>query len=543
MAATGLNSLERVSSVSGLDQTGFVGKTLIGLRGEPQGLFALTGQQSLGPADLAVIPADATVAFAGKCSLADLFKAATGVIERIEPRAKQQMLEGIGQVEQQLGLKLVEDVLEPIGDTWRLYDSPSEGGLGLGVTAVVSLKDPAKAAATHDKLLQFVQMLMAREGGDPRRAPRIETIAVGQQKIHFLNAREREFPFAPAWCLTDKELIVALFPQSIKAILNRQADFQSLAKAPAVAAAMGGDGTVMLSYLNSRRVFEWLYPMLPIAAQAMTTELQREGIDVNVGLLPSAATIHRHILPTVSVVRRTAAGIEATSHQTVPGIGSVGSAPILVALLLPAVQAAREAARRTQSMNNLKQIALAMHNYEATYRGFPPAFKADKEGKPLLSWRVLILPFVEEEALYRQFHLDEPWDSEHNKKLIEKMPMIYRSPNSAAKPGMSSYLTIRGEKTAFPGGKAVRMADIVDGTSNTIMAVEVPDARAVIWTRPDDFEFDEKDPIKGLLGLRAGGFVAAMCDGSVRFIAQTIDGETLRRLFLRNDGQVINMDF
>ena len=87
-----------------------------------------------------------------------------------------------------------------------------------------------------------------------------------------------------------------------------------------------------------------------------------------------------------------------------------------------------DAARRAQSMNNLKQFALAMHNYHDTNGKFPAASSFDKDGKPLLSWRVHVLPYLEQAELYKQFHLDEPWDSEHNKKLIEKMPNVLASP-------------------------------------------------------------------------------------------------------------------
>ena len=138
------------------------------------------------------------------------------------------------------------------------------------------------------------------------------------------------------------------------------------------------------------------------------------------------------------------------SHSTLPGASVGASAPVLVALLLPAVQAAREAARRSQSMNNLKQIALAMHNYHDTFTAFPPAYSVDKDGKPLLSWRVHILPVSSSSTpLYQEFHLDEPWDSDHNKKLIARMPQIYRSPNSMAEPGKTVYLGNAGKDGVF----------------------------------------------------------------------------------------------
>ena len=192
-------------------------------------------------------------------------------------------------------------------------------------------------------------------------------------------------------------------------------------------------------------------------------------------------------------------------------------------------------------MNNLKQIALAMFNYETTFNSFPAAYRTTKAGKPGLSWRVQILPYLEQDALYKEFNLDEPWDSEHNKKLIEKMPKIYAAPGSkAAKEFKTVYLVLRGDTTVFPGGKGTRIQDITDGTSNTILAVEASDDRAVIWTKPDDYEVDFKKPMAGLVGLHDGGFVAAFADGSVHFLKGSIDNDTLKALFTRAGNEVID---
>jgi serine/threonine protein kinase len=208
-----------------------------------------------------------------------------------------------------------------------------------------------------------------------------------------------------------------------------------------------------------------------------------------------------------------------------------------------ATRAWSEAAHRVQSQNNLRQIALAVFSYESTNGKFPPAYIADKKtGKPLLSWRVAILPYIEQDALYRQFHLDERWDSEHNKKLAETVVAVYRSPIGDAKPGMTNYLTVRGKDTAFPGKDGIKIMDIRDGTSNTIMLVEADNSKAVPWTKPEDLPYDEKNPSAGLGGLFSGGFNAAMCDGSARFIPSTIDAETLRRLFNRSDGEPVDLE-
>jgi len=224
-------------------------------------------------------------------------------------------------------------------------------------------------------------------------------------------------------------------------------------------------------------------------------------------------------------------------------VGSIAVIGILVALLLPAVQAAREAARRNQSMNNLKQFMLALLNYEATHGHFPPHASYTNDGKPLLSWRVQILPFIEQQQLYAQFKQDEPWDSPHNKKLVSMMPQIFLTPNSLLKAtdGKSNYVAPVGDGLIFDGtGQGTKLRTITDGTSNTIALVEVNDSEAVIWTKPDDWEYNPANPKQGLGGVRPGVFLAAFCDGHVVPIADLIDDETLKALFTKAGGETVN---
>ncbi|MEM6470354.1 MAG: DUF1559 domain-containing protein, partial [Planctomycetota bacterium] len=162
------------------------------------------------------------------------------------------------------------------------------------------------------------------------------------------------------------------------------------------------------------------------------------------------------------------------------GVATTG---VLVGMLLPAVQAARSAARRMSGSNNLKQIALAYHNYHSAYRVLP-ANITDEDGNPLLSWRVAILPFIEEQELYEQFHLDEPWDSAHNSSLIAKMPAVYSDPATSLPQGLTIYQRPVGEKTMFQEGEERRFRDVLDGLSNTIMGMEVAASSAVEWTKP-----------------------------------------------------------
>jgi type II secretory pathway pseudopilin PulG len=542
--ALGLGNVTNVASVTGLDETGFVSKTLIGLDGDPAGLLGLVAEKPLTAADLRPIPRDATIGLAARIDAAGVLDAVQSIVAKIEPRAGEELSRELKRIADHMGIDLREDLLKPLGDVWCLYNAPSEGGLVItGLTLVVPVRDAERLAKTHARLLDQAQEALRRDDPRSRRGASIVQSEVAGRKMWHLLARDEDFPLAPAWCLTDKELIVALFPQNVKAYLTRGADYRSLAEAKGVADALEGEnGPAKLAYQDTAALFEMVYPLLQIGAKYLVAEAAREGLELDLASLPSAASIRRHLRPGVTMVRRTPAGIEVSARQTLPG-GSVGaSAPLAIALLLPAVQSAREAARRSQSMNNLKQIALAMHNHHDAYRKLPAAYSVDKEGKPLLSWRVHILPFVESQALYRQFRLDEPWDSEHNKKLIERMPATYRSPNSRAEPGKTNYLAVRGKNMMFTGEKGTSFADIVDGLSNTAMVVEAGDRSAVIWTKPDDFEPSEENPTKGLLGLRPGGFNVALGDGSVRFLSQNIDPKVLWALFTRNGGEVIDYD-
>ncbi len=209
------------------------------------------------------------------------------------------------------------------------------------------------------------------------------------------------------------------------------------------------------------------------------------------------------------------------------------SASIMVALLLPAVQQAREAARRAQSTNNLKQLMRAAHNFHETYGRFPPQASVDANGKPLLSWRVHLLPYVDQLNLYRQFHLDEPWDSAHNKSLIGRIPTVYQNPNLPAGT-TTNYLAVVGKDTVLAPGRSSQISGITDGSSLTLMMVEADADRAVTWTKPADHAFSARTPFAGLGKLRPGGFLAAFADGAVRFISSNVDPGILKAMVTKS---------
>jgi hypothetical protein len=237
-------------------------------------------------------------------------------------------------------------------------------------------------------------------------------------------------------------------------------------------------------------------------------------------------------------VRRDGARVEASAHV------KVGPRDARAFVDAAAAQV-REAAKRIGSVNNLKQLTLATVNYaDANGGSLPPQAVFGADGKPLLSWRVLILPYLDQDALYKEFHLDEPWDSDHNKKLLAKMPPAFAMPGAPAGTTETYYQAFAGPRAFFEGKQRLRYpASFTDGTSNTIMYVEA--ARTVPWTKPEDLPFDPdpKKPLPKLGGHFRGGFNASMCDGSVRFLRKTISDATLRAAITRDGGEVLGPDF
>lgn len=193
------------------------------------------------------------------------------------------------------------------------------------------------------------------------------------------------------------------------------------------------------------------------------------------------------------------------------------------------------------SRNNLKQIALAVINYSDTNNSRMPTDIRSKDGKALLSWRVAILPYLEQTPLYNEFRLNEPWDSDHNEKLIEKMPKVYAPIRVKAKPGETFYQVFSGENALF-GPKAMPRfpASIQDGTANTGLVFEA--GGSVIWTKPADLPFDVKKPLPKLGGMFDGVCNVGMCDGSVIRLRKAPDEKELKKLITPSDGEVIDLD-
>jgi hypothetical protein len=234
------------------------------------------------------------------------------------------------------------------------------------------------------------------------------------------------------------------------------------------------------------------------------------------------------------------------------GQGAISVAGVAVALLLPAVQAAREAARRMQCANNIKQIVLALHNYHDALGALPPLYSVDANGKPLHSWRTMILPFIEQAALFDQIRFNEPWDSEHNKQFHNFVVPVYRCPSNplTQQPGKNCiYSAVAGEglRPAIAVNQhRDNLAWLADGTSNTLAVVEVKEP--FCWMDPTaDVTLEQL--LKGINAadgragsFHVGGMNVGVFDGAVRFITNGIDKEVLQNFAKPNSGKSLPMN-
>lgn len=314
------------------------------------------------------------------------------------------------------------------------------------------------------------------------------------------------------------------------------------------------EGVYLRQDINSEMTSQLILQTEPGKAETLATTMSEA---VTAGKEMMLAEMSRQMDPrdpvqnaTNKYIKRLASHIENQLKPKISGDQlefntryAISVTPAAIALLLPAVQSARSAARRTQTANNLRQLMLAMHNYESVYRTFPTGIFND-EGQPLLSWRVQILPFIEENALYEQFNLDEPWDSEHNLPLVEQMPDFLKSTDlelEMGQAGHTNFLFVTGENMGGVGKPArYSFGNVLDGTSNTIGIVEVNGDAAVPWTKPVDYIVNEMNPNAELGGIRSSGFFVGVMDGSVRFLDNDIDPETLYQLFTPSGGEIID---
>lgn len=498
------------------------------------------------------------------------------------------------------GLRIRDDLLTQFGSKVTYYSMPTRGdapshvvsGLAQGFlrtprfAAILELKEPAAFAKMLDGAViktqaYFRDRFEANTRPLPLRIHPLKGIAHGYSVSLSPSVAPLPAGFRPTFLMGKSTLIFASNPEDARATLELQE--RGAAPLPASDPLAGSlsripPRTIMASVIDERRsllpetianlplLIQWgpafvggrfgrvqiRQPQPVRPGMLMPVRSFGVGLEIDPDKIPTPEEVRPFLFPSLYTLTADDQAVEYTTREAFPMLNPMAVAPVAVALLLPASQSARTAAQRSQSVNNLKQIGLAMHNFHSANNALPAQATYDKNKKPLLSWRVALLPYMEEAALYNEFKLNEPWDSPHNKALIPRMPKVFVIPGAKAEPGKTYYRGFSGPSTAFDlkqkNGVGVGFQEVLDGTSNTLAVVEAKEA--VIWTKPEEeIPFDANanpanlGKLLGQMGAHwQGGFDALFLDGSVRFLKLSINPIVLRALITRNGGEVIGAD-
>ena len=241
-------------------------------------------------------------------------------------------------------------------------------------------------------------------------------------------------------------------------------------------------------------------------------------------MLPKSIVVSSFLLGSLAVAGLGAAMWLSPSHAQEPG------SAVEARTRAPGAEAAQE------TLNNMKMILLAFHNYHDVNGHFPPLANYGADGLPKLSWRVALLPYLDQNDLYKAFRQDEPWDSPHNKALIDRMPAVFQTPDSPAPWSQTRIRGFAGKGAMFEGVRGIGIQEITDGTSNTVFIAVARDP--VPWTQPAELPFAAGEPLPALDASDPQGYRLGLVDGSVRTL-QKGEEQTLRLAITRAGGEVL----
>jgi len=192
-----------------------------------------------------------------------------------------------------------------------------------------------------------------------------------------------------------------------------------------------------------------------------------------------------------------------------------------------------------------KEITLALHNYHEFYGTFPPAYIAGEDGGPMHSWRVLLLPFLDQQTFYDKYRFDEPWNSPHNLELAVPLDN-YNCPSQPGGPSsMTNYVAVIGERTCWPGDRGRLLEEIVDSLDDTILLVEVAES-GILWTEPRDLHVQQMNPKvnaphgQGPSSHHTGGMMVSLANGAARFLSADVSQEHLEALLTVDGDEVLD---
>ena len=542
-----------------------------------RGLMTLLDQPTFDLASLPPLPAGLTGFTVLSVDPGKTYDQIVEVVKQGDPGAPVRVEAGENFIRQQFGFDLRKDLIAGLGPKLSFYEqAPAEGAGGpagnraakqlfglSGITIAAQVKDSAALTRAIEPLMNVVNQVLQQAPPGNLSFRKQE----GARLTYTLDLPEGMLPppfatlFRPTIIVGKEQLIIGASydaAQKAASLSIAQKDLLWKPTGAFVSAVQRLTGNmVYLRIADPREMMPAIIESLPILAQTLNAQMAQQqqfrggapgapgtpALRIDPEKLPLADDLIRHLFPSSTAMVVDNEGASLIAREPIPGLTSPAILGFLMASLVPAIESARGAAKRAQCVNNLKQIGLANHNYHSANNTFPVQAITDKDGKPLLSWRVAILPFLEQQDLYNKFKLDEPWDSPNNKPLIKEMPKVYFCPDRRnPEPGTTTYQVFVGKGAGFEEGEGVGLQNFTDGTSNTLMVVEAKNA--VIWSKPDDLKFDmeAKPSLYGAASPHTGGFNALFCDGSVRFIKNSISAQVFKALITRASGEVISSD-
>lgn len=549
METVGLQHLTHISWVTGLEKDGFVARSSIDFEdGKLPGVFSFIDGAPIKPEDVGRVDKEAMVMLSHRLSTEKIYDFIFEVADEMGGREDIELQ--IEQFETMTGVELKSEIVDSVDDLVTFYGSINLLSPTSGWVATVKIKNEMVFQGAYRKLNEFVET-MADENEfefkeQTRRGKTIYSVS-GLDDLGF-------FGMEPSWTLDEGELIFSLNRGAVSSHVRRDgsgAENIALQAPLSKLFTMGDDnkqGPIGVVQFDIAQVVE-------LAVSSLRGFLpDDEELIPDSGLygrdIPTAEVLTNGVDPNITGIYRTPKGIELYQQQTYPGSSPGSMLALGLGLTLPAVNTTRAAARRTDAANRIRQLALAMHNYHDATKALPAQFSTDDEGEPLLSWRVHVLPYIGYADLYDEFRLDEPWDSEHNIQLLEKMPEDFKSPTMRLEDGKTCFLAASGENSLFNAPeengsdhpKGIRLEDVTDGTSRTIMLVEANESQAVNWTEPKDFDTSADSFLEMLIGVHSAGNNFAFADGSVQMINPNGKDEVLKKLFHFSDGEVVEWE-
>jgi len=574
--ALGLGNLGAIVTESGFKGEATWSETHVQVLGKPEGLLALADQSPFTLKDLPPLPVDTSGFVAVSFDAGRFYDTILGLLMRGAkfgpPDAAAQAEAMIGSIPQMIGFDPQADLFQTLGSTVCFY---LDGGQPVflifgGPVLAVEVKDAGKLRKTIDHLVVMAQ-------GASNGELEVQRTEKQGREILMLGAEGAQ---AVSLCVDDDWLILGLVPQSIETFamrLDGKLDQWMPGDEVKTALADLPDSFTSIAVTDPRPMYRSLVGMAPTLANFARIGIRQSGmfppefeLPINMADLPPAELVTQHLFPNVAVGTTDAKGFHTISRTSLPslpfvgemsGAGGIATVGVLTALLLPAVQQARTAARRSHSANNLKQIGLAMHNHHEVYRSFPAATIENKDLKPeeRLSWLVSLLPFLDQGPLFDLIDREQGWKSEDNADFTTgfTIPALVNPQVAVEQDGVTHYVGIAGlgkDAATLPiNGKGVgafgynrklRYRDVTDGTSNTMCVTEASKNYGS-WGAGGKStlrSLTRKPYINGPDGIGSpfpGGLNVLMLDGSVRFLSEDTDPAVIEALVTIHGGEVI----